>query len=153
MNAKKKHLIRRVLLFFVPIVLGLLFSYAICCFLKENGFKIDIQLQIEAVKTVIGIWGTILGFIFAAESILIAFDGSKLTEEIKETGHYKTVLFMYTITCLIFLICLVIFIPVIIINYFNWLCLFLFIAAVIVTFIDMFLCLFFLILVIGTVYR
>lgn len=152
MKAARKHMVRRGLLIIVPIVIGFLFSYVICYYLQKNEFIIDVDKMIEAVKTVIGIWGTVLGFVFAAESILIAFNGSKLTEEIKETGHYKTVLFTYMKTCVVLLICLSVFIPLIIANYFNMACLLIFIAAVIISLIDLFLCMIFLSLVIKTVY-
>ena len=122
MKAVRKHRIRRVLLVIIPVAISVIFSAFICHSLQEKKFIIDVNNQLEAVKTVIGIWGTILGFVFAAESILIAFEGSKLTAEIKETGHYKTVLFIYMETCVVLLICLSIFVPLIIANYFNMFC-------------------------------
>lgn len=153
MKTNQKHKVRRFLLVVIPFLLGSACGAIICWILNKYEFKINVESQIEAVKTVIGIWGTVLGFIFAAESILIAFDGSKLTAEIKETGHYKTVLFIYMETCVTLLICLSIFVPLIIANYFNIVCLFIFISACIITFIDMLLCMIFLSLVINTVYR
>ena len=152
MKATQKHKIRRILLVCIPILISVLLGAFICYFMKEKGFIAD-KRQLEAVKTVIGIWGTILGFVFAAESILIAFEGSKLTSEIKETGHYKTVLFVYMETCITLLICLSIFVPLIIADYFDMFWMFLFITASIITPIDMLLCMFFLSLVISTLYK
>ena len=153
MKAVRKHRIRRVLLVIIPVAISVIFSAFICHSLQEKKFIIDVNNQLEAVKTVIGIWGTILGFVFAAESILIAFEGSKLTAEIKETGHYKTVLFIYMETCVVLLICLSIFVPLIIANYFNMFCMFLFIVACIVTLIDIILCMVVLSLLINTIYK
>lgn len=153
MKAVRKHRIRRVLLVIIPVAISVIFSAFICHSLQEKKFIIDVNNQLEAVKTVIGIWGTILGFVFAAESILIAFEGSKLTAEIKETGHYKTVLFIYMETCVVLLVCLSIFVPLIIANYFNMFCMFLFIAACIITLIDIILCMVVLSLLINTIYK
>ena len=75
MKAVRKHRIRRVLLVIIPVTISVIFSAFICHSLQEKKFIIDVNNQLEAVKTVIGIWGTILGFVFAAESILIAFEG------------------------------------------------------------------------------
>ncbi|MFT4006860.1 MAG: hypothetical protein QM683_15005, partial [Lacrimispora sp.] len=108
---------------------------------------------IESVKMVIDMWGTLLGFIITVVSILVAFTGSKLTEEIKQTGHFKTVLYAYIMTCFNLLIAISVFIPVVINNLYSEVLFGVFIGALIVTLIDVALCLVFLSLVVYTIFK
>ena len=57
-----------------------------------------------------------IGFVITAVSILIAFNGSKFTQEIRESGHYQTVMFLYIVTCVIIFAAILCFLPIYIIN-------------------------------------
>ncbi|QRV22083.1 hypothetical protein I6K70_09840 [Lacrimispora saccharolytica] len=94
-----------------------------------------------------------MGFIITVVSILVAFTGSKLTEEIKRTGHFKTVLYTYILTCFTLLIAISVFIPVIINNLVSDVLFCIFIGALIITLIDVAMCLVFLSLVVYTIFK
>ena len=95
MKIEKKFRKQRIMCSIVPFLLAIVLAL-IClekfCSLGECRF-------IEINKITLDLEGTLLGFIITVVSILVAFNGSKLTEEVKQTGHFKTVLFIYLITC------------------------------------------------------
>ena len=57
-------------------------------------------------ETMVGIWGTLLGFMITAVSILLAFNDGNIIKKLKETGHYNTVLICYASCCLHLLVAL-----------------------------------------------
>ena len=81
----RKHIKRRAFLSVFPIALAIFVALRVTINMEIKDFY-------EILKVVIGVWATLLGFIITAASILITFNGSKLTEEIKNTGHFKTVI-------------------------------------------------------------
>lgn len=90
--SKRKHRVRRGGIAVIPIVISIIFSLLIPVNVTAESFFASLQV-------IIGVWATLLGFIITTVSILLTFTGSKLTEEIKATGHYKTILFSYLLTC------------------------------------------------------
>lgn len=104
--------------------------------MRNNGFVINVENMIDVSKVMIGVWGTLLGFIITAESILVAFSNGTITSEFKKTGHYMTVIFQYTQTSIKLLFYIFIFIAVIVMNVFNMKIMFLFIFFSLMTFID-----------------
>lgn len=144
--AKRKHMIQRGMLVIFPMVLAIIFS-------AKTMLNISINDFYEILKVVIGVWATLLGFIITAASILVTFNGSKLTEEIKNTGHFKTVLFIYITTCIELLIGLAFFIWVLCFKLFSVLTLRLFVASIIGSMINVLLCLLFLSFVIYTIFK
>lgn len=99
----------------IPIVLSVVVSAILYAAWIRN---IDIQsLNMQnVIGTILGIWGTLFGFVITAVSILIAFNGSKFTQEIRESGHYQTVMFLYIVTCVIIFAAILCFLPIYIIN-------------------------------------
>ena len=91
-------IVSRVLYTIIPIVLSIVISFVIY---KEWVRNINIKLLNiqDVVGTILGIWGTLFGFVITAISILIAFNGSKFTQELRDSGHYQTVMFLYIVTC------------------------------------------------------
>jgi len=136
MKNKKSHLFRRIRLFSSSIIVGGLVSYMIFNVMRNNGFVINVENMIDVSKVMIGVWGTLLGFIITAESILVAFSNGTITSEFKKTGHYMTVIFQYTQTSIKLLFYIFIFIAVIVMNVFNMKIMFLFIFFSLMTFID-----------------
>ncbi|MDB2020649.1 hypothetical protein PM027_21665 [[Clostridium] symbiosum] len=80
--SKRKHRVRRGGIAVIPIVISIIFSLLIPVNVTAESFFASLQV-------IIGVWATLLGFIITTVSILLTFTGSKLTEEIKATGHYK----------------------------------------------------------------
>ena len=108
-------IVSRVLYTIIPIVLSIVISFVIY---KEWVRNINIKLLNiqDVVGTILGIWGTLFGFVITAISILIAFNGSKFTQELRDSGHYQTVMFLYIVTCVIIFGAISCFLPIYIFN-------------------------------------
>lgn len=90
----------RVIILFLPILISLLAFYVINNACVKHSFIISEVDGIDNIKTMLGIWGTLLGFLITAVSILLALDDGKFLSMLKNTGHYKTILLSYIICCL-----------------------------------------------------
>lgn len=150
-KAKTKHKIRRCLIACVPIIIGVFASCIALHLMNKYNYQIDKSYIINIISTILDLWGTLLGFIITAESVLIAFDGNTLTKEIKETQHFKTVLFTYSLTCFELLLMIAVFLIVTIINTFSYMWMGILIASVTISIIEAFLCLALFALLIRTV--
>lgn len=62
---------------------------------KENTFLITAEEGIDNLKMLLGMWGTLLGFLITSISILLTLGDGKLVNMLKQTGHYKTILIAY----------------------------------------------------------
>lgn len=145
---KRKHMVRRGIIVVLPMILAIVFSSNILMYIQINANEFY-----DVLKMKVGVWATLLGFIITAASILITFNGSKLTEEIKDTGHFKTVLFVYMLTCIELLISLTFFIGVLCFKIFSPVIVCIFVASVTISIIDVLLCLVFLSFVIYTIFK
>lgn len=134
------HTIRRLILTFGPVLLGLIISRQICQIMINKEFVIESASMFDAVEVMIGVWGTLLGFIITAESILIAFSNGTITNDFKKTGHYKTVIYQYTQTSIKLLLYIIVFVAFMIINSFTMEVMFVFIFFIIMTFADTLAC-------------
>ncbi|MBC5710987.1 hypothetical protein H8S75_23910 [Hungatella sp. L12] len=94
-----------------------------------------------------------MGFLITAVSILVTFTGSRLTEEIKQTGHFKTVLFIYILTSIELLLFLSVFVLILLGQIFSSIIVLFFVVAIIVTMLNMLECLLFLSLIVYTIYK
>ena len=137
--SKRKHRVRRGGIAVIPIVISIIFSLLIPVNVTAESFFASLQV-------IIGVWATLLGFIITTVSI-------KLTEEIKATGHYKTILFSYLLTCFELLIFLLLSLLVLITGVYSGIMVKVLIAGVIISLTDIFICLFFLTLVIYTLFK
>lgn len=153
MKAKSKHICRRIGIAVVPVILGSLCSIGVDRILLKLDRQIELESFLEAEKMMVGVWGTLLGFIITAVSILMAFTGSKLTEEIKGTGHYNTILFCYVYTCFILLICITGCIPMVFLESIGRFAIAFFICATVSSMVEVFLCLVFLALLVYSTYK
>lgn len=59
----------------------------------------DNERWFNVLSVLIGVFGTILGFMVAVVSVLLAFNDGRMIMLIKKTGHYKTILLTYMICC------------------------------------------------------
>ena len=142
--SKRKHRVRRGGIAVIPIVISIIFSLLIPVNVTAESF-------FASLEVIIGVWATLLGFIITTVSILLTFTGSKLTEEIKATGHY--ILFSYLLTCFELLIFLLLSLLVLITGVYSGIMVKVLIAGVIISLTDIFICLFFLTLVIYTLFK
>lgn len=136
MKNKSEHIRRRMFLFVVPIAFGVLIAFIVCYKMKRCGFLIDVSNMIEVSKVMVSVWGTMLGFIITAESILVAFEKGTITGEFKRTGHYMTVIFQYTQTSIKLLIYIIVFVCIMVRNAFAMHEMFVFVFFTAMTFVD-----------------
>ena len=137
---KNKHILRRIVFIASSIVLGFLTAGIICSLMQSKQYQIDSQSMQNVTEVMIGVWGTLLGFLITAESILVTFSGGSITNEFKQTGHYMTVIYQYTQTSIKLLLYILIFIGIMIVDSFAMVEMFFFIAFVIMTVIDTLFC-------------
>lgn len=142
MSRTAKHTCRKRCIFAIPLLIGIVTGIIRVIMFGKN--QVNISRMMDIATTMIGLWGTSLGFIITAESILVAFDGSYLTKEIKQSEHFKTVVYTYTLTCMELLLMIAIFSIVIIENIFSVILLGVLYACLIISLLDILLCLVFL---------
>ena len=107
----------------------------------------------DLIEIIIGLEGTMLGFIITAVSILVAFNGSRLTEEVKQTGHFRTVLVVYLVTCFELFLLIAFSVYMLISNVINIVCMNLFMIMLIASAFYILLCLVFLCLIVYTLFH
>lgn len=92
--------IDRIVIMLLPVLI------AVACYIIINKlcikyeFVIDKCIGIDDFKTILGIWGTLLGFLITAVSILLTLGNGRFLDMLKVTGHYKTILLSYVACCL-----------------------------------------------------
>lgn len=92
--------IDRVSILLLPVLLAFASFFIITRLSTKCAFVIDTYDGIEDLKTILSIWGTLLGFLITAVSILLTLGNGKFLEMLKATGHYKTILLSYVACCL-----------------------------------------------------
>lgn len=137
---KMKHITRRLILTLGPVLIGFIISKQICQTMIHKEFVIQSADMFNVVEVMIGVWGTLLGFIITAESVLIAFSNGTITNDFKRTGHYKTVIYQYTQTSIKLLLYIIIFVAFMIINIFTMDTMFVFIFCIVMTVVDTLAC-------------
>lgn len=56
---------------------------------------VDKEKGIDLLKTILDIWGILLGFIFTATSILLTIGENQYVKLLKDTNHFPNILFSY----------------------------------------------------------
>ena len=87
------NIIDRLLVSIVPLVIGLVGTFAIEKFLP--GFEISKEEGLEIVKSIFDVWGILLGFVITAVSILLTANKSELIENLIATNHMQSIIFSY----------------------------------------------------------
>lgn len=149
MKNDKKFRIQRIMWSVFPFLLALIL--ALLC--GENFFSSGKSCFIEINKITLDLEGTLLGFIITVVSILIAFNGSRLTEEVKQTGHFRTVLFIYLITCAELFISIAFSMCLVITKVYNVILCTIYLTLLFMAAFYMILCLFFLSLIVYTIFK
>ena len=90
----------RVTIMLLPVLFAFFFFFIINKLCIKHVFVIDTCDGIDDFKTILNIWGTMLGFLITAVSILLTLGDGKFLDMLKETGHYKTILLSYIACCL-----------------------------------------------------
>lgn len=122
------------------LILGFILAEQVCQTMIAKEFVVDPENMTSVVGIMIGVWGTLLGFIITAESILIAFNSGTITNEFKQTRHYMTVICQYTQTSIKLLAYIIVFVAILVAGIFTMREMFVFIYFTIMTAIDVLIC-------------
>lgn len=101
-NSKETRAIRKDkrIVFLLPIICGIIAFFVVDYVSSKNiTFIVPAEEGVDNLKTVLGIWGTLLGFMIAAVAIIITLGNDKFVDLLKDTGHYNTILFSYGLCC------------------------------------------------------
>lgn len=137
----------------IPLILGIIITIVSCFIIKKKEITIDSTKTLAFINLMLGIWATLLGFMITSLSIMVGFKGSERTQIFIESKHYSTILFTYTITCMELFLCLLIFLPVLLINKITIVLYSIMLGLLLITAIYMFLSLLYLLLLIITVFQ
>lgn len=99
--------IDRVTIMLLPMLLAFVFYFVINKLCIKYEFVIDKNSGVDDFKTILSIWGTLLGFLITAVSILLTLGNGKFLDMLKATGHYKTILLSYVACCLHLLVAII----------------------------------------------
>lgn len=102
MSAQKKD---RIIINFIPIVFAMITSVT-TLFIRINDSVMENWDSI--LNSLLGIWGTLFGFMIAAVSVLLTFNDGKFITFLKSSGHYKTILLTYMYCCIHLFVALVV---------------------------------------------
>lgn len=100
--------IDRVIIISLPIIIGIISFFLTKHYSNINSFTVTCADGFENCKMMVGIWGTLLGFLITAVSILLTLGENRFVKMLKDSNHYETILFAYVITCIHLLISIVI---------------------------------------------
>lgn len=137
----------------IPVILGIIIIGISFYTMKDSKIKADSIRILSFVNTMLGIWVTLLGFMITSLSILVGFKGSERTQIFMESKHYSTILYMYIITCIELFLCLIIYVPVVLIGKINLILYSILMGVLFITAIYILLCLLYLLLIIITVFQ
>ena len=109
----------RIIIAVLPIGISIAAYFIVRYICKKIGFEISSVDGIEDYKIMLSIWGTLLGFLITAVSILLTIGEGKFLNMLKSTGHYQTILFSYVICCVHLLLVVVLAIVCVFIKIWN----------------------------------
>lgn len=102
-NSKETKAIKtdKKVIFLFPIISGILTFLIVSYILSNNpAFIVSVEEGMDDFKTVLSIWGTLLGFMIAAIAIIITLGNDIFVKLLKDTGHYNTILYSYGLCCI-----------------------------------------------------
>ena len=109
----------RIIIAVLPIGISIAAYFIVRYICKKIGFEISSVDGIEDYQIMLSIWGTLLGFLITAVSILLTIGEGKFLNMLKSTGHYQTILFSYVICCVHLLLVVVLAIVCVFIKIWN----------------------------------
>ena len=89
----KANIADRVIISCVPLALGIVAEISTSYFIKKYNFVIKVEEGLELIKTIIDIWGILLGFVITAVSILLTVGENSYINALVEANHMKSIIF------------------------------------------------------------
>lgn len=132
------------IIFASSILLPVIISICILLRMRIIDYVIVTETWVEIIKVLLGVWGTLLGFIVTALSIILAIGNSPFLKLLNKTGHIKTIMLAYVVTSIMLFIATVFGILVVCLNTFSMKLLGITIFLIFSTFLSLMISLFFL---------
>lgn len=107
-KTSKSIIIDRICIIFIPVIISIVSFFTINHICNKYGFCIEVLDGIEDFKVMLSVWGTLLGFLITAVSILLTLGDGKFLGILKKTGHFETILLSYVVCCIHLLIAVVV---------------------------------------------
>lgn len=134
----------RIMIAALPIGISVVAYFVVKHFCTKCAFEVNSTDGLESYKIMLSIWGTLLGFLITAVSILLTIGEGKFLTMLKDTGHYQTILYSYVICCMHLLVAVVLAIVCVFLRIWNMSLFAILCASVIDTVIRVGICLIFL---------
>ena len=103
----KINVIDRIIIIFVPIFLGIIIGLIVDYLLKNINYRMMATDGLDLVKTVIDVWGILLGFVITAVSILLTIGENSFISTLVETNHMKSIILSYVVSSIYLLIAII----------------------------------------------
>ncbi len=139
-----KSKIDRIVIIIASTIVPLFIAFLLVKYLSNIKYDFAVFQGIEIIKTLIGVWSTLLGFMITAISILLTIGGNEYIKALRDSDHYRTVMFTQFMTCILLFLATVFSIIIICINVWNIICFGLLVFLLFSTFIGIGFCIFFL---------
>lgn len=134
----------KITIFIISFLIPLVICYMLKMYFTKCNYNLNEFDGIDISNTLLGLWGTLLGFIITATSILITMDGKEYIHAVKGSKHYSTVVLTYGFACFDLLAATIFGIIVICINTWNILLSYLLFYFILSTLLLLFFCILFL---------
>lgn len=106
----------KIIVSFVPVIVAFTITYVVHKLAAAFGYVCEKKEGLELSQMMINVWGTLFGFLLSAESILLTLGGKKYLRALRESVHYRTILFTYFIACVHMLVAMAVFIAIVFMN-------------------------------------
>lgn len=140
----KTNVIDRIIIAMAPLLTGMITIAILIYVTQKNSIVIDSEAGIELIKSIIDIWGVLLGFIITAVSILLTLGENSFINTLIETNHMQSIIFSYVMASIYLFLSLVVAIIVLFVNLWNKTVMIAFISMNVVIAFSMALCIYFL---------
>lgn len=90
----------RMFITFFPILVSIISCILIRYLCDKYLFVVNECDGLNNISIMLSMWGTLLGFLMTAVSILLVMNDGRFLSMLKATGHYGTILWTYIICCI-----------------------------------------------------
>lgn len=90
----------RIFLSLIPLIIAIISFIIINSLIIHNKIEININDGMEDLKVMVSVWITILGFLVTSVSILITISGGNFINIMRESGHFKTIIYVFLLCCI-----------------------------------------------------
>lgn len=109
----------RLIISCAPLILGIFTATVVDYFVRKSNYTITVEEGMDLIKTIIDIWGILLGFVITAVSILLTIGENSYINALVETNHMKSILFSYVISSVYLLLSIIFSLVLLIVRIWN----------------------------------